>query len=600
MLSLAPQARLALVVLGADERAPAPVMQQALADLGIAEDAIQSGIDCGLAHLEAGRRRFSHPLARAAAREVAAPEQRRLAHEALARAWGEAREPERAAWHLAEAGDGPDAHVSSTLAGVARAARARGAPGAAADAWLRAIETAPDLDQALGQRLERARDLAQAGRASEALVELDEILDRGRAAELRADAEILQGQLLVSQGRVDQAVEMLEAGAARIQGRDPARAAVMLCEAANGKGIQGEVTAALATAEAAVALARPLGGSSAATAESTLGWTLMSAGEGARGYPLLLRHAERANPSTLDGLQASARLGQFACWMEDYETARRELERVVAFARERGRVSVLPLALSQLAELEFRVGNWVAARINAEEALRLADDAGQHVHYAHMVLLVLGAVTGDADGARAYADVLSTIAADSGSRSFEMFATAGRGLLELGLDHPEVAIAHLSRTRELAEAFGLRDPNIVRWWPDLIESQIRAGLEPDARSTLAEFEEQAQRTGRRWALAATARCRGLLAPPESADATFARRMRSSARSRRRSSARGAICAGASGCGATVAASRPAGTCRTRSGASNRSARFRGPRRPHASCAPAAAELSADREPRATS
>ena len=57
--------------------------------------------------------------------------------------------------------------------------------------------------------------------------------------------------------------------------------------------------------------------------------------------------------------------------------------------------------------------------------------------------------------------------------------------------------------------------------PDLIESQIRAGLEAEARSTLAEFDAQAQRTGRRWALAAAARCRGLLAPPETADAIFA-------------------------------------------------------------------------------
>ena len=57
--------------------------------------------------------------------------------------------------------------------------------------------------------------------------------------------------------------------------------------------------------------------------------------------------------------------------------------------------------------------------------------------------------------------------------------------------------------------------------PDLIESQIRAGLESEARSTLAEFEAQAQRTGRGWALAAAARCRGLLAPPESIDAIFA-------------------------------------------------------------------------------
>jgi DNA-binding CsgD family transcriptional regulator len=101
-----------------------------------------------------------------------------------------------------------------------------------------------------------------------------------------------------------------------------------------------------------------------------------------------------------------------------------------------------------------------------------------------------------------------------------MFAAAGRGLLELGLDHPDVAIAHLSRARELAEEFGLGDPNIVRWMPDLIESQIRAGLEPEARSTLAELEAQAQRTGRNWALAAAARCRGLLATPETVDDVF--------------------------------------------------------------------------------
>ena len=82
-------------------------------------DALEAGIDCGLAQLEAGRPRFSHPLACAAVLEVAEPAQRRLAHEALARAWSEAGEPERAAWHLAAAGDGPDAHVSSALAQVA-------------------------------------------------------------------------------------------------------------------------------------------------------------------------------------------------------------------------------------------------------------------------------------------------------------------------------------------------------------------------------------------------------------------------------------------------------------------------------------------------
>ena len=213
-------------------------------------------------------------------------------------------------------------------------------------------------------------------------------------------------------------------------------------------------------------------------------------------------------------------LGQYACWMEDYETARRELERGVAIAREEGSVSNLPYALSALGELEFRTGDWTSARSLSEEALRLAADADQFLHFGHIQLLLLDAVTGDADGARAYADMVAAVAARAGSPSLEMYAHAGRGLLELGLDRPQAAISHLSRTRVLADRVGLGEPNLVRWMPDLIESQIRAGLEHDARSALAEFEAQAQRTGRAWALAAAARCRGLLASPETADAVF--------------------------------------------------------------------------------
>ena len=260
-LSLSAQARAALVVLGADEQAPAPVMQQALADLGIARER-----DPGRHRLWAGapRGRAAAVLASARAGRRARGRRRRRSGGSLmrrSRGPGATRaSPSARPGTSPRPATGRTRTSRSALAGVARAARARGAPGAAAEAWRRAVETAPDADQALPLRLERARDLAQAGRASEALVELDEILDRGPVAELRADAEILQGQLLISQGRIEQAARVLEAGAARIQDRDPARAAVMLCGAAFAKASHGEVTAAVATAEAAVALAGPLGG----------------------------------------------------------------------------------------------------------------------------------------------------------------------------------------------------------------------------------------------------------------------------------------------------------------------------------------------------
>jgi DNA-binding CsgD family transcriptional regulator len=370
--------------------------------------------------------------------------------------------------------------------------------------------------------LERARDLAQAGRAGEALPELDEILNRGGTTELRADAEILRGQLLISRGLLVQAMQGLEAAAARIQDRDPARATVMLCAAAFVKAGRAEMPAAVMSAQAAVDLAVAIGGASIAAAESALGWILIAAGEGARGYPLLLGHAERGDSATRtpEGVQASARLGLFACWMEDYGTSRRELEHAVAFARDRGLVSSMPLSLSALGELEYRVGNWVAARGHAEEAVRLGDDADQFLHHGHSVLLQLDAVAGDADSAHAHADILATVVRHSGSRSFAMHSDAGLGLLQLSLDQPEAAIAHLSRAREIAEHGGIQEPNHVQWMGDLVESQIRAGREREAETTLAAFETQAQRTGRGWALAAAARCRGLLAPPENADAIF--------------------------------------------------------------------------------
>ncbi len=560
-LNLPARVRQALAVLAADEQAPALVMQKALVDLGIDETAF----DSGLVHRDAGRPRFSHPLARAAALAVADPAQRRVAHEALARAWDDAGEPERATWHRAESGDGPDRHVSSALSAVARAARARGAPGAAAAAWQRAFETAPDAAQALPLRLERARDLAQAGRGSEALVELDEVLDRVPAADLRADAEILQGQILISQARLVEAARVLDAGASRIRDDDPARAAVMLCGAAFATASQAELASGVAKGEAAVALAGPLGGPAAAVAESTLGWILILAGKGSRGYPLMLRHAERGEPlgRALDGVQAPARLGLFALWMEDYATARHELERAVALARDRGLVSDLPLALGGLSELEFRVGNWIAARAHAQEAFRLAEEADQFLHFGHTGLLNIAAATGDAKNTRVYADIILGVAARSGSQMLEMYAPAGLGLLALGLDDPETAITHLSRTREITRRGGASDPNVLRWMPDLIESQIRAGQETTRAARWPNSNVKRSRRaapGRAPRPLATTVCSRLRRRSTS---SLPRRTGWSSHSRRRLSLPGPSCAGASGSVATAAGSAPDAICTTR-------------------------------------
>ena len=104
----------------------------------------------------------------------------------------------------------------------------------------------------------------------------------------------------------------------------------------------------------------------------------------------------------------------------------------MAVARERGLVSSVPLALSALGELEYRLGNWTAARTHAGEALRLAEDGDQFLHYGHSVLLLLDAIAGDADGALGYADLVLTTAGRSGSRSMAMTPTRAWGCSSSG------------------------------------------------------------------------------------------------------------------------------------------------------------------------
>jgi DNA-binding CsgD family transcriptional regulator len=103
----------------------------------------------------------------------------------------------------------------------------------------------------------------------------------------------------------------------------------------------------------------------------------------------------------------------------------------------------------------------------------------------------------------------------------KVYAASVLGLLELGLGRLTEAITHLELVGALLAPIRLGEPATVQWAPDYIEACLRAGQMEAAAKALDTFQEQAEGTGRTWALATAARCRGLLADPGQAELAFA-------------------------------------------------------------------------------
>ena len=157
-----------LVVAAAEPTGDLALVWRAAARLGLPASVAAPAVHDGLVEVGVPLR-FRHPLVRSAVYRSASAAERQAAHRALAEATDPRLDPDRRAWHRAQAASEPDEDLAAELERSARRAQARGGLTAAAAFLERAAALTPDPAQRAGRALAAAQAKAQAGLADAAL-----------------------------------------------------------------------------------------------------------------------------------------------------------------------------------------------------------------------------------------------------------------------------------------------------------------------------------------------------------------------------------------------------------------------------------------------
>ena len=207
---------------------------------------------------------FRHPLVRSAVYRAAGLKERRAVHRALAQATDPETDPDRRAWHRAQAASTPDEDVAAELERSAGRAQARGGLAAGAAFLERAAALTPEPAHRAQRLLVAAGAKRDAGDLEAALGLLADV-EAGVLDELgRARVDLLRAQIALEQRRGGDAGRLFLSAASRLEPLDPELARETYLEALGGAMASDVEVAGGAPAVAAAARAAPPGTAPAA------------------------------------------------------------------------------------------------------------------------------------------------------------------------------------------------------------------------------------------------------------------------------------------------------------------------------------------------
>ncbi len=371
--------RLLLLAAAADTGDPAGVLGAA-AQLGIGDGDIAAAEAAGLIQVGTERIQFRHPLVSSAVYDSAPFSERSAAHQALARS---ALDPDRCAWHQAQALAGPDDAAADALAESAARARARSGFGAAAAALRRASALTTDPGRRAARLVGAAEAAWLAGQADAAVPLLHEARGVAADATVRAEADYIQALIEIADATPADAYLRLTRAADEITMTDPGLAQKLLLQAREAAVLSADTQAEALVSRRAEQLSA---GSDRFPAQFLGGMTRWLDGD-INGAVPRLRHAlgdaeEAGDPRRLFWA------GIAAFVLGDDARTRQFFQRDVDKARSEGAVAMVTQALTMLASSELLHGRAASARASAAEGLELARATAQrNIACFHLAIL---------------------------------------------------------------------------------------------------------------------------------------------------------------------------------------------------------------------
>ena len=498
-----------LLLAAAAEPTGDPVLVWGAAELlGIAASAADAVEAEGLFDLDAGMV-FRHPLVRSAVYGAASPQQRRQVHHTLAEATDPAVDPDRRAWHRAQAASRPDEDVAAELELSAGRAQARGGFAAAAAFMERSAEMTLDPARRAGRALVAAEAKRQAG-ALDAALGLAAMAERGSLDDSQwAQLDVLRAQVSFAANRGSDAPPLLLKAAQRLERLDVRRARETYLDALTAAMFAGRLaTGASAREVARAARAAPRPGEPPRASDLLLdGLALLITDGYASGIPVLQQalSAFRSEAvGTEERLRWSWLAGQIALCIWDYDSCDVLTARQIQVARDAGALTVLPLALSTRGGVHLFAGELAVAASLVEQVEAVADATDNRT--APYAALAVAAFRGREGDAR---QLIEASTNDFGARG------EGSGL---SLERWTTAVLCNSLTRYedafVAAEEAFEDPE--EWFfsvsagAELVEAASRVGKGETAASALERLAEATAASGTDWARAIEARSRALL------------------------------------------------------------------------------------------